>query len=192
MSKDNKLFAALEVNMKASSNAALIKTIVANPEHTIGYVLDSLGGQEEAKYLLEAFKDIQIGEIIQGAVEYAQSMEVPRAAPQRVIPTPVSAPPQKKNGASKKAAPPRAAPSNGKAEAVDLSTPDKLKSYESSILKALRDGKHVDEESGISSSNLRKIVGGDTDQARDVLNALIESDRAGFYGKARGTKYYRF
>ena len=192
MSKENKLFAALEVNMKASSNAALIKTIVANPEHTIGYILDSLGGQEEAKYLLEAFRDIQIGEIIQGAIDFAQSMETPLAAPPRVIPAPVSAPPQKKNGASKKAAPPRAAPSNGKPAAIDLSTPDKLKAYESAILKALRDGKHVDEESGISNAHLRKVVGGDTDQCRDVLNALIEASRAGFYGKARGTKYFRF
>lgn len=193
MSKDNKLFKALEVNIRAASNSALIKTVVANPEQTIGYILDSLAEQEESAYLLEAFKDIQVGEIVQGAIDFAMTMETaPPEVVQRVTPAPVSAPPQKKNGVSKKAAPPRVAPSNDKPSAIDLSSPDKLKAYESAILKALRDGKHVDEESGISNAHLRKIVGGDTDQCRDVLNALIKSERASFYGKARGTKYYRF
>jgi len=197
MPKQNKLFAALEVNMKASSNAALIKTIVANPEHTIGYIFDSLGEQDEARYLLEAFKDIQIGEIVQGAIEFAQAMQAAHEAPEPEAPAPVAEAPAAtpRNAPTRKAAPIRprlsAAPKT-ESKALDLSTPDKLKAYEAAILQALRDGKHVDEDSGISNAHLRKIVGGNTDQCRGVLNVLIESQRAGFYGQARGTKYYRF
>lgn len=196
--KGNSFFTSLEGNIRAASHAALVKSVVADPNQTIGQILDSLAEQEEAKYLLEAFKDMSIGQILEGAVALARSMESgpvlvtsgPSEAPR---PTPVKASTPKKNGVSKKTAPPR--PTNGKsngASSMDLSSPDLLKAYEASIIKTLKSGNHVDEDSGISSANLRKLVGGATDQARSVLDALIENGRVNYYGKARGTKYYLF
>jgi len=197
--KGNSFFTSLEGNIRAASHAALVKSVVADPHQTIGQILDSLAEQEEAKYLLEAFKDMSIGQILEGAVSLARAMEPDGRvainddppAPDR--PAPVKASTPKKNGASKKAAPPRAAKdkSNG-ASSMDLSTPDMLKAYEASIIKTLKSGNHVDEDSGISSSDLRKVVGGATDQARNVLDALISNGRVNYYGKARGTKYYLF
>lgn len=194
----NSFFSSLEENIRASSHAALVKSVVADPDQTIGQILASLGEQEEAKYLLDAFKEMSIGEIVQGAVELQLAMArledegQPAPAP---VATPIASTP-KRNGTTKKAAPPRPVKTNGvskdKPEAMDLSNPDKVKAYENSIIKALKSGKHVDEESGISNSHLRKVVGGTTDQARGVLDALIDSGRVSFYGKARGMKYYIF
>jgi len=197
--KNNPFFGALEKNIRAATNDALIKSVVGDPHQTIGQILQSLGEQEEAKYLLEAFHELQIGEIVQGAVAMAQA-----AHAQAVAPTPAASSPRDdapkasapKNGTpkngTKKKSPPRTAKGESKPETIDLSSPDKLKAYEASIVKALKAGNHVDEKSGISSQNLRKIVGGDTEQARSTLNSLIESGRLSFYGKARGTKYYLF
>ncbi|MCH7601501.1 MAG: hypothetical protein IIB54_01930 [Planctomycetes bacterium] len=196
--KGNSFFTSLEGNIRAASHAALVKSVVADPHQTIGQILDSLAEQEEAKYLLEAFKDMSIGQILEGAVNLARTMEPDSdaiitddpPAPTRPSPVKASTP---KNGVSKKVAPPRA--TNGKsngASSMDLSSPDRLKAYEASIIKTLKGGNHVDEDSGISSSDLRKVVGGATDQARNMLDALISNGRVNYYGKARGTKYYLF
>ena len=73
--KGNSFFTSLEGNIRAASHAALVKSVVADPHQTIGQILDSLAEQEEAKYLLEAFKDMSIGQILEGAVNLARTME---------------------------------------------------------------------------------------------------------------------
>jgi len=200
----NSFFKSLEGNIKAASHDALVKSVVADANQTIGQIIDSLTEQEEAVFLLDAFKEMSIGEIVQGAVDLAQSrqraaMGAPASAPQATVevsrpdaPASTPAPTPKKDGPTKKSAPKRVTAASGKDEDLDLSTPDKLKAYELAILKALKSGKHVDDESGISSTHLRAIVGGSTPQARGVLDALIAEERVAFYGKARGTKYYIF
>jgi hypothetical protein len=198
--KHNSFFASLEGNIRAASHEALIKSVVADPSQTIGGILDSLGEQEEAKYLLDAFKHMQVGEIVEGAVAHMQAHARSQGAELDVSELNMepanNAPAAPTNGASKpkakKSAPPRAPSSSAKAEAIDLSTPEKLKAYEAAILRALKDGKHVDEESALSSSHLRKIVGGTSDQARKVLDPLIHGEKLGFTGKARGTRYFIF
>ena len=185
-------FEGLEENIRAASEEALLKSVVADPDQSLGKIMAALEGEDEAKYLLVAFKELTVGQIVQAAmvnIEAAMEAEQKAAAP---APTP----PQGRNGvkAPKKAPPKVAPPKAGKesSSGLNLSTPEAQKAYENAILKALKAGKHVDEHSAITSQNLRKIVGGDASQARKVLDQLIASDRAGFCGKARGTKYYSF
>ena len=103
------------------------------------------------------------------------------------------APPKKvRVSNTNKKAPPRKTVKPKSTGDIDLSHPDSRKAYESSILKTLKAGKHVDEESGITSQELRKVVGGESPQAREILDELIQSGRVAYYGRARGMRYYLF
>lgn len=183
-------FQGLEENIRAASNAALIKSVVCDPDQTIGDVLEALEAESDAVYLLEAFRNLTIGQIVHAALEEIQNlgqqeidkMEQPAAPPKKV----------KVKAADRKKSPPR---KNGKTkgtEGIDLSTPEARKAYEASILKTLKGGKHVDEQSGITSQELRAAVGGEAAQSRVILDELIEAGRVAFYGKARGMRYYLF
>jgi hypothetical protein len=192
-------FEGLEHNIREASEDALIKTVVSNPDQTIGDILNALEREKDAKYMLEAFKELSIGQIVHAAMKNIEAAMHAEAAAEVRAPAsaPASAPePAKKNGtpkkpAKKKAAPPKVA-EEGDAPSVNLTTPEGRKAYEAAILKALKAGKHVDKKTGISSQNLRKIVGGEAPQAREILNELIDNGRVSFTGKARGTRYYLY
>lgn len=192
-------YEGLEDNIRAASHAALIKSVVCDATQTIGNIITALEGEQDAKYLLEAFKDLTIGQIVHAALEEMQSLgdaEVAAHAPapekpeEKEEPAP---PPKKVRGPStNKKAPPRKTVKSKSTGDIDLSHPDSRKAYESSILKTLKAGKHVDEESGITSQELRKVVGGESPQARELLDELIQNGRVAYYGRARGMRYYLF
>jgi hypothetical protein len=193
-------FEGLEKNIRAASEEALLKSVVADPDQTVGQIMAALEGEDEAKYLLEAFKELTVGQVVHAAmknIEATMQAESEDEAPEPE-PEPVAVEAKSRNGVKPKKPskkPPKKASKATKKDgdkALDLATPEAQKAYENAILKALRDGKHVDEDSGISNQNLRKIVGGTADQVRSTLNTLITTDRAGYYGQARGTKYYRY
>jgi len=193
-------YEGLEDNIRAASHAALIKSVVCDAKQTIGNIITALEGEDDARYLLEAFKDLTIGQIVHAALENIQSLgeaEVaahPRAQQEELEEEPQEpAPPKKVKGpSSNKKAPPRKTVKSKSAGDIDLSHPDSRKAYESSILKTLKAGKHVDEESGITSQELRKVVGGESPQAREILDELIQNGRVAYYGRARGMRYYLF
>ena len=192
-------YQGLEDNIRAASQAALIKSVVCDATQTIGNIITALEGEEDAKYLLEAFKDLTVGQIVHAALEEMQSLgEIEVAAnthppAQEQGEEEEAAPPKKVRvpNANKKSPPRKAAKPKSNGD-IDLSHPDSRKAYESSILKALKAGKHVDEESGVTSQSLRKVVGGEALQAREILDELIQNGRVAYYGKARGMRYYLF
>jgi hypothetical protein len=98
--------------------------------------------------------------------------------------TPKTAPKKK---AKEKAATKAKDADNGK---LDLTDADAQKSYQTAIVKFLRAGKHVDEETAINSKGIRDVIGGSPDQARAHLNLLIEAKSVAYCGRARGTKYF--
>lgn len=182
-------FQGLEENIRAASNAALIKSVVCDPDQTIGDVLEALEAEDDAKYLLEAFRELTIGQIVEAAIQ--EITEIGQQELDKEKEVKAAPPPKKVKNTGPKKSPPR---KNGKskASALDLSTPEARKAYESAILKTLKGGKHVDEESGITSQELRGVVGGEAPQAREFLDSLIETGRVAYYGKARGMRYYLF
>lgn len=186
-------YEGLEDNIRAASEAALIKSVVCDSTQTIGNIITALEGEQDAKYLLEAFKSLTIGQIVHAALQEMQALgEAEIAEHQPEAHQVESEPPKKVRSSSGKKPPKR---KNGKSKnisTIDISGPDARKAYEASILKTLKAGKHVDEESGITSQELRKVVGGESSQAREILNELIEGGRVAFYGKARGMRYYLF
>ena len=192
-------YEGLEDNIRAASHAALIKSVVCDATQTIGNIITALEGEQDAKYLLEAFKALTIGQIVHAALEEMQSLgdaEVAARAPaqEKQEEQAEPAPPKKVRVPNNKKAPPRKTTVKVKPTAgdIDLSHPDNRKAYESSILKTLKAGKHVDEESGITSQELRKVVGGESPQAREILDELIQNGRVAYYGRARGMRYYLF
>jgi len=191
-------YEGLEDNIRAASHAALIKSVVCDATQTIGNIITALEGEQDAKYLLEAFKDLTIGQIVHAALEEMQSLgdaEVAARAPapEKQEEEEEPAPPKKVRGPSpQKKAPPRKTVKPKSDDSIDVSHPDSRKAYESSILKTLKAGKHVDEESGITSQELRKVVGGESVQAREILDELIQNGRVAYYGRARGMRYYLF
>jgi len=58
------------------------------------------------------------------------------------------------------------------------------------ILKCLRTEKAKDEDSAMTSQNIRKITGGTADEVRPLLLELHEAEKIGKCGEARGTSYY--
>ena len=206
-------FEGLEENIREASNAALIKSVVCDPDQTVGEILGALESEEDAKYLLEAFKELTIGQIVNAALHEIQALgqqaineaegaeeDIEEDIEEDVeeedeaedeAEDEVEAQPAKPRG-KKKSPPPRAGSNGSSDEAIDLSSPDQRKAYESLIIKTLKSGKHVDEDSGVTSKELREVVGGDASQAREILNELIEAGRVAFYGKARGMRYYLF
>jgi len=191
-------FEGLESNIRDASHSALITTVVGDPNQTIGDILTALEGEADARYLLEAFRELTIGQIVQAAMENIEAAmraagEMPAAdeAPATATAKTTAAAPKTNGIKEKKKSPPKAKKAASKsADAVSITTPDARKSYEDAIIKALKSGKHVDKKTGISSSDLRQVVGGEAPQAREILNELIDAKRVSYYGKARGTRYY--
>ena len=195
-------FERLEQGIRSASESALIKSVVADPDETIGGIISALENQKDGKLLIPAFKDLTIGQIVHAAMENIQATmdaeeaqggagafepEEPELEPEPEVKAKAPARPKapKKTRAAKK--------TNGTSdEKIDLSTPEKLKAYENSILKALKRGSHVDSKTGISNQELRQIVGGTAKQARKILDELIANGRCKYYGKARGTRYYLY
>jgi hypothetical protein len=194
-------FEGLTDNIRAASESALIKSVVGDPDQTIGEILTALDNEKDAKYLLEAFREITIGQIVQAAMENIEAMmnaATENSAPVEDEPEPEVPKPAARSTAKAKSGKAKKAPKKVTASdapdlpEVTITTPDGRKAYESAILKALKNGPHVDKKSGISSQNLRKIVGGAAPQAREILNELIAAGRVKYTGVARGTKYYLF
>jgi hypothetical protein len=73
---------------------------------------------------------------------------------------------------------------------LNLVDPNDQKAYQSEIVKYLRKSKCIDFESGKSSTQIRKVVGGDPKQFRDNIDPLVKSDRVGKGGEARGVRYF--
>jgi len=191
-------FEGLEQNIRAASNAALIKSVVCDSEQTIGDIITALEAEPDATYLLEAFRELTVGQIVNAALveihglgkeELEREEEEEDEEEEEVEPPPKKV--KTKPASTTKKAPPRKG-TKSKPDWLDLSTPEARKAYEASIIKTLKGGKHVDEESGITSQELRGTVGGEAAQAREFLDKLIEDGRVAFYGKARGMRYYLF
>ena len=195
-------YEGLENNIRAASHDALIKSVVCDATQTIGNIITALEGEQDAKYLLEAFKELTIGQVVHAALHEMQALGEVEAAgppPARERDQPQAqgeeevAPPKKVRAKNTKKPPPRKSVKAAKAPGdIDLSHPDSRKAYEASILKTLKAGKHVDEDSGITSQELRVVVGGESAQSREILDELIANDRVAYYGKARGMRYYLF
>lgn len=190
-------------NIQADTNRALLRTIVADPDQTIGSIMDSLeheAPQGDASYLIQAFREVTIGAIVQSGMDaiaaYQDAVRDGRVEVSKAtLPdaAPAATPPATTETKAKVASGKKKSPKRPKKDdnSIDLSTPELLKKYEKSILDALKAGGHTGKADAISSSHLRKVVGGSADQARDMLNKLIEGGRLKFTGKARGTRYWR-
>ena len=59
-----------------------------------------------------------------------------------------------------------------------------------SILSCLKRNKAVDEDSALTSQNIRKDIGGTADDLRPLLKELYEEDSIDKCGEARGTSYF--
>jgi hypothetical protein len=197
----------LTENIRTSSRTALVQSVLADPNQTIGEIMEALEKEDQAKFMHQEFMGLTIGEIVSAAMQglaAAQAMQerAARAAeddgntetgPTLVVEeitkveAKTEAPKKQKKSKEKKKAPPRTAEES---DALDLTTPEARKQYEGAILKAFRSLKATGKEDAVSSTAMREIVGGTSAQFRGIVNEMIENGRVSYSGKARGTRYW--
>jgi outer membrane biosynthesis protein TonB len=211
--------ASLGDNIHSATHGALLLTIVSEPNRSLGDIIEALGDESELHYLMDAFKRITIGDIVESAANVLARAEAEAAARHQMAeamavdrvsdpdePEPVKAKPKKTR--SKKKAPTKPKPKakakakkgdgakaknngkGGKSTAIDLSNPDAVKTYDAQIVRFLRGSGANDEDSACPAAAIRDAVGGSPDQLRKRLNVLIEAKNLTFTGRARGTKYF--
>jgi len=199
----------LTENIRSSTRAALVKSVLSDPNQTIKEIIEALEKEDQAKFMHEEFMNLTIGEILKAAM---QGLAVGRAMQEMaaresegenldVAPTTVDdesadeevasaaaeTPKKEKKAKEKKKAPPRNAAAT---DALDLTTPEARKQYESAILKAFRSLKATGEDQAVSSTDIREMVGGTSAQFRGIVNEMIGNGRVSYKGKARGTRYW--
>jgi hypothetical protein len=73
---------------------------------------------------------------------------------------------------------------------LSLVDPNDQKAYQSAIVKLLRRGKCVDINTGMSSTEIRKELGGNPKQFRDNVDVCVIAERCHKAGEARGVRYF--
>jgi hypothetical protein len=189
-------FPELKENISNATEIAILRTVVSDPERSMGDIIDALSQSKELEYLLDHFRKLTINDIVSGSAALIRMAE--RAEAVDAVEVEKKEEPKKgdskggrSNGEigkkvtkkSRKKSPTNRSDSKGE-DRIDLSTPELQKQYHAQITKFLRKQKEPQR-----STLIRAAVGGAPDQLRRALNDLIESKVVGFEGKARGTKY---
>lgn len=226
-------------NTKQAMVSALLRTVVSDPNRTIGEIQDALQNEVDAPYMPDLFKSVTIRELVQATAMRIRELgaaggEAPRppapatsAAPKEEAPPPAAKASGEKKSKSKKKSPPRSDElgdsgpeddledeetdqppkkkkkkgkgkgkkdkdkgSKGENGRLSLVDPNDQKAYQSAIVKLLRKNKCVDLETGMSSTEIRKVLGGDPKQFRDNIDACVVAERVHKDGQARGVRYF--
>jgi len=195
----------LDKNQAAFAKKALIKTLSIEPDLTVGDILEGLDENEERLGMSEIFSTLTIREIVSACGAYMKpgftpppsevlEEEEPSAGLAFSDDDDVEAEDDFSDFSLEEENDEEELSLDDDEEIVeeelDLSTSEGKEAYKALILKTLKQKNCVSEETSMSSSEIRDVVGGEPDQARKALNELIDGGLVTFFGKARGTKYY--
>jgi hypothetical protein len=211
---------ALRDNQVAQAREALMQTVCERADDTIGSIFDALENDEAGDYImLEVFKGMTVEELVRAAApmilgqpsvppasasaddaedaddedddldddnEFDDdgSLEDDEPEPPKTSRKRTSK--KKTKSTSRKKAPPKKSTKSSGGSGGGVST-----EYQKKILTCLKEGKARNEESAISGSSIRTIIGGTDVEFRANMSALFEKGKVVKFGKARGTKYAR-
>jgi len=192
----------LDKNQAAFAKQALIKTLSIEPDLTVGDILEGLDENEERLGMSEIFSTLTIREIVSACGAHMKPGFTP--PPSEVVSAEPAASLAYSNDDDVEVEGDFSDFSLDEEsdeeelsldddiveEELDLSTSEGKEAYKALILKTLKQKNCISEETAVSSSEIRDVVGGESDQARKALNDLIDGGLVTFFGKARGTKYY--
>jgi len=249
-------------NTKQAMVSALLRTVVSDPNRTIGEIQTALENEVKAPYMPALFKDVTVGQLVQATAIRIREMGTKPVGEGSSVPQPSSAAPPpgaqasggkrddseeeddeeereegeqekerpKKKPKSKKSGRKKSPPTakqlqeesgpeddledeeepkkkkkKGKGkkdknkgskgssdgeERLSLVDPNDQKAYQSAIVKLLRKSKCESFESGMSSTEIRKELGGSPKQFRDNIDACVIAERVHKDGQARGVRYF--